>query len=219
MSLPLCGRGICERNHLKHNKVTLWSITHCSRHIPHIWRHVSPLRRTFGGKETLFNPLSHIWRHISPFEVFRGKNTLFKVFSTYLEASSLHEEMPCSIVGLFYDTHCSMHIPHIWRHVLPLRKTFGSHIWRHFQVLRCLGVRTHCSRSFLHIWRQALYMRRCHVALWAYFIHSKGKKDDSRTFSKIILFYELGLDLKYKNRAEDSFAKGMVGIVGVPLQA
>jgi hypothetical protein len=61
---------------------------------------VSPLRRTFGGKDTLFNPFSHIWRHISPFEVFGGKDTLFEAFSTYLEASSLHEEMPCGIVDM-----------------------------------------------------------------------------------------------------------------------
>jgi hypothetical protein len=40
----------------------------------------------------------HIGKHISPFEVIGGKVTLFKAFSTYLEANSLHEEVPSGII-------------------------------------------------------------------------------------------------------------------------
>jgi hypothetical protein len=116
MNIPPLRGTFCARRHLKHIKVTLWGITHYSRHIPHIWRHVSPLRRTFGGKDTLFNPFSHIWRHISPFEVFGGKDTLFKAFSTYLEACFTFEE------GFGVRTLCSRHFLHIWRKDLCMRR-------------------------------------------------------------------------------------------------
>ena len=41
----------------------------------------------------------HIWRYISPFQVFGAKDTLFNAYSTYLDANSSHEEVPCNIVG------------------------------------------------------------------------------------------------------------------------
>jgi hypothetical protein len=85
------------------------------KNLPCIWRHVSPLRRSFGGKDTLSNPLSHIWKHISPFEVFEGEDKLFEAFFTYLEACFTFEE------GFGMGTFWLMHFLHIWRKDLRMR--------------------------------------------------------------------------------------------------
>lgn len=69
--------------------------------------------------------LPHIWRHISPFEVYGGKDTLFDAFSTYLEANSFHEEMPCRIVDMIK--------PSKERHLLM---KMASHIMDPFYALK-----------------------------------------------------------------------------------
>jgi hypothetical protein len=39
--------------------------THCSRHVSHIWRYISPFRPP-KVEVILFNAFLHIWRHVSP---------------------------------------------------------------------------------------------------------------------------------------------------------
>jgi hypothetical protein len=75
-----------SKRHLKCSKETLWDITHCSRHIPHIWRHVSPLKNFFGAKDILFNPFGGIFHLLRCLGV---RPHCLRFFSTYLEASSL----------------------------------------------------------------------------------------------------------------------------------
>jgi len=59
--------------------------------LPYIWRCVSPLRGLLGVQTHYFIHL-HIRKHISPFEVFGGKDTLFKAFSKYVKACFTFEE-------------------------------------------------------------------------------------------------------------------------------